>query len=297
MHAGQLTVTPEIVQRLLAEQFPRWRDLPVTRVGTHGTVNAVFRVGERFAARFLLEPRDVESARRTLTTEADAARELAGRTRFRTPEPVALGEPGAGYPLPWLVQTWLPGATGNDEDPAASVEFARDLAEFVQDVRKIDKRGRVFSGEGRGGDLRSHDEWLETCFRHSETLLDVPPLRRLWATMRELPHNAADDVMCHGDLLPGNVLVSGGRLTGVIDVGGFGPADPALDLICAWNLLDSGPRKTFRAVLGCDDLEWERGRAWAFQQAMGLVWYYVETNPLMSKLGRRTLARITADPR
>ena len=75
MHAGQLTVTPEIVQRLVAEQFPQWRGLAVTRVGAHGTVNAVFRLGERLAARFLLEPRDVESARRTLTTEADAARE------------------------------------------------------------------------------------------------------------------------------------------------------------------------------------------------------------------------------
>lgn len=295
MHVGQLTVSPEIVGELVAAQFPQWRGLSVTRVGAHGTVHAVFRLGERFAARFPLEPRDVESVRQSLTAEADAARELAGRTRFRTPEPVALGEPGAGYPLPWAVQTWLPGATGNDEDPAASVGFARDLAEFVRGVRTIDTRGRVFSGQGRGGDLPSHDEWLETCFRHSETLLDVPPLRRLWAHLRELPRTAGD-VMCHGDLLPGNVLVSGGRLTGVIDVGGLGPADPALDLVCAWNLLDSGPRKAFRAELGCDDLEWERGRAWAFQQAMGLVWYYVRSNPVMSELGRRTLARIVAGP-
>jgi aminoglycoside phosphotransferase (APT) family kinase protein len=30
------------------------------------------------------------------------------------------------------------------------------------------------------------------------------------------------------------VLVSGGRLAGVIDVGGLGPADPALDLVAAY---------------------------------------------------------------
>lgn len=41
-----------------------------------------------------------------------------------------------------------------------------------------------------------------------------------------------------------------------------------------------------------DHLEWERGKAWAFQQAMGVVWYYVESNPAMSRTGRRTLARI-----
>lgn len=47
--------------------------------------------------------------------------------------------------------------------------------------------------------------------------------------MRELPRGTAADVMNHGDLIAGNVLVSHGRLAGVIDVGGAGPADPALD--------------------------------------------------------------------
>jgi hypothetical protein len=32
--------------------------------------------------------------------------------------------------------------------------------------------------------------------------------------------------------------------------------------------------------------------AWAFQQAMGLVWYYLDSNPPMSRWGRRTLDRI-----
>jgi len=32
--------------------------------------------------------------------------------------------------------------------------------------------------------------------------------------------------------------------------------------------------------------------AWAFQQAMGLAWYYVESNLPMSRLGRRTLNRL-----
>ncbi len=40
--------------------------------------------------------------------------------------------------------------------------------------------------------------------------------------------------MTHGDLIPGNVLVADARLAGVIDVGGLGPADPALDPVAAW---------------------------------------------------------------
>ncbi|MFD7655960.1 aminoglycoside phosphotransferase family protein [Actinosynnema sp. NPDC059797] len=297
MHADQLTVTPATVRALVADQFPRWRDLPVRAVAAHGTVNAIFRLGDDLAARFPLRPGDPEEVRRQLAAEADAARELLGRTPFRTPEPVAPGEPGAGFPLPWSVQTWLPGEPATPDALAGSAPFARDLAAFVRGVRAVDTRGRVFRGGGRGGELRTHDAWLETCFERSGHLLDVPRLRRLWADARLLPRGDAPDVMSHTDLIPGNVLVAGGRLVGVIDVGGFGPADPALDLVGAWHLLDAGPRRVFRAALGCADDEWARGRAWAFQQAMGLVWYYAESNPVMSGLGRSTLARVLADER
>jgi aminoglycoside phosphotransferase (APT) family kinase protein len=98
--------------------------------------------------------------------------------------------------------------------------------------------------------------------------------------------------MSRGDLIPGNVLVSGGRLAGVLDVGGLGPADPALDLVAAWHLLEPGPRQVLRDDLGCDDLDWERGKAWAFEQAMGVVWYYADSNIAMSRMGQRTLERI-----
>jgi aminoglycoside phosphotransferase (APT) family kinase protein len=96
-------------------------------------------------------------------------------------------------------------------------------------------------------------------------------------------------------LIPGNVLVADERLVGVIDVGGLGPADPALDLVGAWHLLEDGPRSVLREDLGCGDVEWARGKAWAFVQAMGALWYYVKSNPAMSRMGRRTLARIKRD--
>lgn len=294
MHASQLPVSAVMVRRLVDSQFPRWRALPVREVAAQGTVNALFHIGAGLVARFPLEPGEVEATRRRLQSEAGAARELMDRTRFPTPRPVALGEPGEGYPLPWSVQTWLPGAVAAQEDPGSSIAFAHDLAEFIHGVRAISTRGRMFGGAGRGGELRSCDGWMQTCFERSENLLDVPQLRRTWAAFRVLPRTASD-VMTHGDLIPGNVLVSGGRLAGVIDVGGLGPADPALDLVAAWHLLDTGPRQAFRGDLHSGDLEWERGKAWAFEQSMGLVWYYRHSNPPMSLMGRRTLRRITAD--
>jgi aminoglycoside phosphotransferase (APT) family kinase protein len=298
MHVNQLDISPDVVRALIGRQFPQWRSLPVRPVAATGTVSAIFRVGDRYAARFPLEAGDAEAVRNSLESEAEAAAELAGRTRFPTPEPIALGEPGAGYPLPWSVQTWLPGTVANDADPGHSAAFALDLAEFVAGVRSIPTRGRTFTGRGRGGDLPDHDQWLETCFARSTGLLDVPRLRGMWAALRTLPRGAAADVMNHADLMPGNVLVTGDRrLAGVLDVGDLQAADPALDLVGAWHLLESGPRQALRASLRPDDLEWARGKAWAFQQSMGLVWYYADSNPVMAAIGRRTLDRLLADER
>ncbi|MET7931440.1 aminoglycoside phosphotransferase family protein [Streptomyces sp. NPDC055059] len=291
MHDDQVDVTTETVATLIQEQFPQWSGKEIRLLQSTGTVNAVFRIGNDLSARFPLRLADAAETLAVLKQEARASAELAQVSRFPAPEPVALGEPGAGYPMPWSVQTWLPGTVSWDADPSGSDAFAQDLAAFIAALREAETRGRHFSGEGRGGVLTHHDGWMEKCFEESQELLDVRRLRHMWSHLRELPRAGAD-VMSHGDLIPGNVLVTGDRLSGVLDTGGFGPADPALDLVSAWHLLQRGPREVLRRTLGCDDLEWERGRAWAFQQAMGVVWYYVESNPAMSRMGRRTLDRI-----
>src|SRR5918997_688758 len=179
MHVDQLDVPIATVRRLIAEQFPQWTHLPVRAVASSGTVNALFRIGDHLTARFPLQLIEVAAAREWLEEEAEAARELAGRTAYATPEPVATGEPGAGYPLPWSVQTWVPGTPAAEDDTSDSMAFAHDLAAFVRGVRSIDTRGRTFARAGRGGDLRTHDAWM----RHG-TCWSQPPERscaRIWA--------------------------------------------------------------------------------------------------------------------
>ena len=292
MHPDQLAVTSGTARQLIAEQFPSWAHLPIRTVASHGTVNTLFRIGDGLAARFPLQPADPLQTLQWLKDEAAAARELLGCTPFATPEPVALGQPGAGYPLPWSVQTWVPGVVATDLAPGESPGFASDLAVFIRSVRAIETRGRRFSGPSRGGVLSGRDAWVQTCLERSWSLLDVSRLRSLWNGWRQLPRGGAPDVMSHGDLMPGNVLMADGRLTGVIDVGGLGPADPALDLVGAWHLLEVGPRQVLRDRLGCGDEEWARGQGWAFAQAIGLVWYYALGNPVMAAVGRRTLDRL-----
>ena len=305
LHEGQLAIDAETVRALVAEQHPAWAGLEVRLLPQAGTVNAIARLGDDLAARFALQPGEPADVRRDLLREADAARRLAGRLQVPVPEVVALGEPGHGYPLPWSVQTWLPGTDGSVVDPGASYTFARDLARVVTDLRAVPTDGRTFVGEARtnrGGVIGDHDAWVQTCLARSTGLLDVAALSALWDRLRALPRGPEPDVTTHGDLIPANVLVGGrgadARLVGLLDVGGTGPADPALDLVAAWHLLEDGPRTVFRealiskSVLGCDDAAWARGRAWAFEQAIGLVWYYRTSLPAFSAFGRRTLDRL-----
>jgi aminoglycoside phosphotransferase (APT) family kinase protein len=99
--------------------------------------------------------------------------------------------------------------------------------------------------------------------------LPIDRLGALWEKFRNLP-TAGTEAMTHGDLIPGNLLVEGGRLVGVLDGGGFAPADPSLDLVAAWHMLDDERRALLRNELGCEDLEWwgaPRGlssRRWAW---------------------------------
>jgi hypothetical protein len=43
---------------------------------------------------------------------------------------------------------------------------------------------------------------VKTCLDRSRSLLDVDPLRRMWARLRTLPPSPGGHVMTHGDLIP-----------------------------------------------------------------------------------------------
>ena len=48
---------------------------------------------------------------------------------------------------------------------------------------------------------------------------------------------------------------------------------------------DALQRNVVRARLNSGEVQWRRGMAWAFEQAIGLVWYYQVSNPLVSLWG------------
>jgi aminoglycoside phosphotransferase (APT) family kinase protein len=75
-------------------------------------------------------------------------------------------------------------------------------------------------------------------------------------------------VWVHGDVAAGNLLVSHGQLSAVIDFGSSGVGDPACDTSIAWTLLERESREAFRAALPVDRSTWVRGRGWALWKAL-----------------------------
>ncbi|WP_308011035.1 phosphotransferase [Streptomyces sp. AC495_CC817] len=258
MDDGQLDVDPAAAALLIADQFPHWAGLDVRRVDSDGTVNLIYRLGETYSLRFPLNVAESEELALTLAAEHSAMNAFAGVSTVPSPTPVAVGAPGPGYPQQWSVHTWVQGEVATPTAHASSAVLARDVAALLRALRSTDTQGATFSGAGRGGDLRDSDDWMEVCFRESEGLLPVSQLRALWREFRELPPSGPDR-MTHGDLTPANLLVDGERLVGIIDTGGFGPADPALDLVVAWHLFDSPAREVLRDELAIGEGEAARG--------------------------------------
>ena len=295
MHPDQLVLSQELAAQLITDLLPGTDPATIRLLPTSATTSTVVRIGEDLAARFPLEPSDPDAARTALAAEHEAMAEFASVCPLPAPEPVALGESSAEFPMPWSVQTWIPGEVADPVVLDSSDTAADDLAALLLALRAAPTRGRPFRGPGRGGELTTHEDWVRECLERSRDLLPVGALAARWQRWRTFERRDGD-VMSNRDLIPANLLTAEGRLAGVLDTGGYGPADPALDLVGAWHLLDAERRARLRERLGSSDLEWERGAAWAFVQAIGLVWYYVDTNPTMAELGRSTLRRLMDDP-
>lgn len=100
MHDDQVEITTSQVAALVAEQIPALAGRNVVRVESAGTVNAIFRISADVAARFPLRSADPTRRRARLRSEAAAATEFHLACPFPAPEPIHVGEPGHGYPLP-----------------------------------------------------------------------------------------------------------------------------------------------------------------------------------------------------
>ncbi len=293
MHVDEVDIDVALVGRLLAAQFPQWADLPIEPVHSAGTDNAIYRVGVDMAVRL---PR-IEDATGQVDKEHQWLPRLAPHLPLAIPVPRALGTPGEGYPWHWSVYQWLEGETATIECIADLCEAARDLAQFVAALQRIDPVGGPPPGvhnSFRGVPLSTRDADTRAAIASLDSMLDASALTTAWEAALQAPAWHGPPVWIHGDLSPGNLLVERGRLSAVIDFGCLGVGDPACDLQVAWNLLSAQTRDVFRAALPVDDATWARGRGWALSVGLIALPYYQNTNPVLTDISRRAIDEVLA---
>jgi len=294
MHADEIDIDESIVRRLIAEQFPQWGELPIQRVPSAGTDNAMYRLGDTMAVRL---PR-IPGTAAQVEKEQQWLPRLAPFLPFAIPIPLAHGKPGAGYPLKWSVYQWLEGETIKPEQISDPVKLAVDVAQFIKALQQIDTAGGPLPGDhnfGRGVPLAARDAQTRSAISQVRGMVDVDTITAYWENALRTPVWSAPAVWIHGDLQFGNLLLRHGRLSAVIDFGGSGIGDPACDLQIAWNLFNPEARTVFRDALQVDDDTWERGRGWALSAALIALPYYLHTNPTLAEMSRRTIAAVLAD--
>jgi len=282
-----------LVTHLLADQFPHWADLPLSAVESAGTDNAIYRLGDQLAVRL---PR-IDWA----TDQADKERtwmpKLAPHLPLAIPAPLARGVPGQGYPWDWSIYQWLEGGNLTLEQVPDSNQTAIDLANFIIALQKIDTTdGPPAADFGlRGESLSVRDTATREAISALDGMIDTDAVTQLWDSALRAPEWDREPVWFHGDMLPGNLLFTQGRLSAVIDFGGLGVGDPACDLMIAWSLFSGESRKMFRQALQVDDATWVRGRGHALSQALIFIPYYLETNPIGVRNAWRAINEILDD--
>ncbi|MEO6063531.1 MAG: aminoglycoside phosphotransferase family protein [Thermoflexales bacterium] len=294
MHIDEVDTDVALVRRLLAAQFPAWAELPLAPVRSAGTDNALYRLGDDMAVRL---PR-IGWAVGQVETELRWLPRLAPHLPLAIPVPLAMGNPGEGYPWHWGVYRWLEGENATLNRISDPGQAAMALAAFIITLRRIDLAGGPLPGpnnSGRGMPLADRDAETRAAIAALEGLIDIRAATSAWEAALRAPAWDGPPVWIHGDLQSGNLLAQRGRLSAVIDWGCMGVGDPASDVMPAWNLFAADTRPVFRAALAVDDATWARGRGWALSCGLIALPYYRTSNPVLADIARHAIREVLGE--
>ena len=286
MHRDEVETDVVLVRRLVTDQFPQWANLSIKPVSSSGTVNALYRLGDEMVVRL---PR-TGWAPGAFERQARWLPLLAPALAIATPVPLAKGTPGHGYPFEWGVHSWVAGSTVAAGDIADEAAVATALARFVRALWALDPAG---GPPQRRGDLRlDWDGPVRAAIEELKGQVETPPLLAAWDEVLSARPWSLAPRWVHGDLMPANLVLQEGHLTGIIDWEAFGIGDPAVDLAVAWNTLTANSRSIFRRAVDVDDATWTRGRGWALATGVVALPYYVDTNPALASNARFRIAQV-----
>lgn len=293
LNIHKVHIDVSLVQRLIASQFPQWKDLPVQPVTHGGWDNRTFHLGKEMLVRLP----SAQAYAIKVEKEQKWLPKLAPFLPLPIPTPLTMGEPGEGYPWPWSIYRWIEGETAATAHINNLGDFATDLAQFLIALQSIDTREGPLPGLhsfSRGGALSIYDSETRQALAILKDKVDIDSATELWEAAIETTWQRSP-LWVHGDISTGNLLVQDGKLSAVIDFGGLAVGDPACDLVIAWKFFHGKSRETFRKGLPLDVDTWSRGRAWALWKALIICAALPGTNPLEIENSRKIIEEILAD--
>jgi aminoglycoside phosphotransferase (APT) family kinase protein len=291
MHDDEVEVGDALVRRLLAAQMPHLADLPLAIVEPWGTDNGIWRLGDDLVVRL---PR-IHWAQGQVDREARWLPVLAPRLPVAVPEPVAVGEPGEGYPYRWAVHRWIPGQGAGLDTIDDPMRFALDLAALVGSLRDLPTAGAP-APHNRARSPAEYDDATRRAIAGASHLVDASAATTVWEEALAATPHAAAPVWVHGDL-EGNCLVRDGHLSGLVDWGSACAGDPAVDVQVVWSpLFTERSRAAFIEALDVDDAALARSRGAAVNQACSALPYYLRTYPLIVERSWHKLAVLGVGP-
>ena len=287
LHADEIPIDIGLVRALVDRAMPHYVDLPLRRLASSGSTNALFRLGESLLVRLPRQP----GGSAAIVKEATWLPVVGPSLPVGVPEVLAVFEPGRDYPERWSVVGWIDGEHPEVVGPQTPIDPRReDLALSLAEVVKALAQAEVPSEAVNDPDLRwyrgeplaamdaqtRHN--IERCRALGDFEFDLDAAGRLWDDAMKLPgaRDRRTPRWYHGDLAAENLLMRDGRLAAVLDFGALSVGDPTVDLAIAWEVLDPPAREVFRRRLGVNEATWLRGRAWALSIAL-MVWYYWTT--------------------
>lgn len=288
-----LIIDSALVRKLIDSQFPQWKHLEVKPVARGGWDNRTFHLGETMLVRM---PTAVEYEQK-VEIEQYWLPILSPLLPLQIPTPIEMGRPGSGYPWKWSIYRWIEGETVAHAQITDTIKFAKDLAQFLIALHKIDPTNGPVPGPHnfyRGGSLHVYDAQTRQAIEKLKDKIDAAATTQVWEMALATSWNKPP-VWVHGDISLGNLLVKNGQLNAVIDFGGMAVGDPACDLAIAWTFFNDESREVFRSILDLDEETWARGRGWTLWKALIVAAGICETNNIEGKDCWRIIDEVIAD--
>lgn len=274
-------------------------------------IKIVNRLGREVVADFQIVGRgfdnasvkisDIEVLRLPIRREADRYIQIENRwlpvlqnhLTIKIPVPTIFGPPFDDLPFHWAILPWIEGDPADMQNPDSSELKA--IAHFVEQLSRIpipknppvNIHRQILLGDNPKGVEERIETLKKTTNDISKTVVDA---WRLGCEQKvDLPPR-----WIFGDLHPGNVIVKGGHISGIIDWGNMCISDQAIDIAGLWTLFKAQEDrvKIFR-YFNYSESTIIRAKGWAiFFGVILLEAGYRTKNRRAESIGRSIIYRI-----